>query len=610
MNRNELERMLTQVDEQYVGEILDAEEMTAEKIPVITKKPHFGRYAAMAAAVCICVVGGCWMLSKQGGVPTAPDEPNVSVGQSADTSIEEHAEYDLIWEQVPAEQVCIDYTLEAGGASVSISKPILPFITAGFTNTRSGFYFDENGTAVNAYAWLSDDYSSIDLHLSDKGSLFPSSFFVDFSSDAEREKPAIHIYDRTQEEGSLAFDLFCIYNGVGLTLETKGFAASEAESIAASFLTNGYTVQKLWEENDPSRYFALENPLVASADFTIESTGGTHELDENCRFFAASPFEPTHFSGRYYLREDGSTANMQLTYSNQEKTQLVDVTISGTDKMYAHGQLDSAQGVDRNGTMLYGSHTMNDAVVSFCTNGWDCQITANGMTDDEILLFCDEIIEILGTDFAETAAIAPEEYFFRDISEITTHRLELQWNGLHEVHIEDPQLNIPLSLTCPRIYATGDGMAQFALFEYGDESGSANIYLNAHGDMGSVFPIRGAEDGRMFNGVMVYGFSDAANAGRKELYFITEGGLGCSMVCHKLTEEQVLNIAREIMDSGISLQLLLEKTAISGEDAHAMEESYTVEWETAKKIPATPNRNAGGKYDIFGTGTAAFPASR
>ncbi len=567
MNRNELERMLTQVDEQYVGEILEAEEMTAEQIPVITRKPHFVRYAAIAAAVCVCVAGGCWMLSKQGGMPTVPDssDSGVSVGQSSDTSIEEHIDYDLIWE-TPENFACIDYTWDAGGESVKVTNPTLPFAADAYSIREAHFNLDADGTPENMYLIVhgngGDNTIRITLH--EKGHLFPSNFFVDFSADAGREKPAIHIYETTREYGEdntkQSFELYFIWNGVGFSMECDGISLQEAEQIAASFLNQ--TCAGLFAENDPSRYFALEQPLVASADFTMESTGGTHELDENCRFFTATPFGPTYFSGRYYLREDGSTANIQLTYSNQDKTQTADVTISGTGKMYAHGQLDSVQGADRNGTMLYGCHTINGAVVSFRTNGWDCQITAGGLTDDEVLLFCDEIIEILGTDFAETAAIAPEEYFFRDISEISTHRLEFQWNGLQEVHIEDPGLDIPMMLTCPRIYATGDNMAQFALFEYGDESGSANIYLNAHGDMGSVFPIRGAEDGRMFNGVMVYGFSDAKNAGRKELYFLTKEGLGCSMVCHKLTEKQVLDIAKEIMDEKMTLQLLLEKTSV------------------------------------------------
>ncbi len=617
MNRNELERMLTQVDEQYVGEILDAEEMTAEEIPVITRKPHFVRYAAIAAAVCVCVVGGCWMLSRQGSVQTLPESPDsgVSVGQSADTNIEEHIDYDLIWE-TPENYACINYTWAAGGESVKVTNPTLPFAADAYSIREAHFNLDANGTPENMYLIVhgggGDNTIRITLH--EKGHLFPANFFVDLSADAGREKPAIHIYETTREYGEdntkQSFELYFIWNGVGFSMECDGISMQEAEQIAASFLNQ--TCAGLFAENDPSRYFALENPLVASANFTMESTGGTHELDESCSFFAASPFGPTYFSGRYYLREDGSTANVQLTYSNQEKTQLVDVTISGTGKMYAHGQLDSAQGADRNGTMLYGCHTINGAVVSFRTNGWDCQITANGLTDDEILLFCDDIIEILGTDFAETAMIEPEEYFFRDVSEITAHYTDYVWHGLQEVHIEKPVLDIPLMQSSARFIVTSDGMAQFGILEYEKDgmasSGFARIYFDNHGDMGLDFPIRGPEDGRMFNGVMVYGFSDAANPDRKELCFITKEGLGCCITSHRLSEEQVLEIAKVIMDEKISLQLLLEKTALSEEDAHKPQKNYTIEWEIPKRVPATPSRNAGGKYDIFGTGTAAFPA--
>lgn len=581
MKREELKRMLSQVDEQYVAEILDAEEMTAEEIPVITKKPNFGKYAAIAAAVCLCVAGGCWMLARQGGVQTVPDSPDsgVSVGQSSDTSIEEHVDYDLIWE-TPENFACIDYTWDAGGESVKVTNPTLPFAADAYSIREAHFNLDANGTPENMYLIVhgggGDNTIRITLH--EKGHLFPANFHVDLSADAGREKPAIHIYETTslygEDNAKQSFELYFIWNGVGFSMECDGISLQEAEQIAASFLNQ--TCAGLFAENDPSRYFALENPIPVSADFTMESTGGTALVGEESPFFYVTPFGPTHFEGSYYLREDGSAANIRLSYSNQDKTQNAEVIISSTGKMYAHGQLEAEDGVERDGVMLFGSTAEDGSTVlsfnancieivdngetKYSFNGWDCQITCRGMSNDEVISFYDDIAKTLKTIAGIEQPV--HAYFFRDISEITSHRLDYQWNGLHEVAIEDPELDIPLPLTSSRIYATGDGMAQFAVFEYGDENGSANICLNAHGEMGSDFPIRGEEDGRRYNGVIVYGFSDTADPDRKELYFITKEGLGCSMVCRKLPEDRVLNIARQIMDAGISLQLLLEKTAV------------------------------------------------
>ncbi len=623
MKREELKRMLSQVDEQYIAEIIDAEEMTYEAAPAPRRAGRFAGWAAIAAAVCICTVGGGLLL---GGVQDMPEtssqasqSPSVSVGTSTDTRIEEHEAYDLIWE-TPENDACIDYTWDAGGESVKVTNPALPFAADAYSIREAHFNLDANGTPENMYLIVhgggGDNTIQITLH--EKGYLFPANFHVDLSADAGREKPAIHIYETTnfygEDTAKQSFELYFIWNGVGFSMECDGIPLQEAEQIAASFLNQ--TCAGLFAENDPSRYFALESPIIVSADFTMESTGGTALVGEESPFFIVTPFGPTYFEGSYYLREDGSAANILLSYSNQDKTQNAEVIISNTGKMYAHGQLEAEGGVERDGVTLFGSTAEDGSTVlsfnanrieivdngetKFSFNGWDCQITCRGMSNDEVICFYDDIAMTLKTIAGiEQPAHA---YFFRDVSEITSHRLDQVWNGLHEVPIEEPELNIPLTLTSPRIYATGDGMAQFALFEYGDENGSANIYLNAHGDMGSDFPITGEADGRRFNGVMVYGFSDAADPDRKELYFLTKEGMGCSMVCHKLPEDRVLNIARQIMDAGISLQLLLEKTAIPEKEA------YTVEWETARKTPATPNCNAGGKYDIFGTGDIAFPA--
>lgn len=410
MKREELKNMLSQVDEQYIAEILDADEMTSEATPVPALPKRFAVWTAAAAVLCICMVGGGFLLSRNTpqAIPENPLTAVESIPETAETSEDTVIEYDLVWETVPEERACIDYTLQAGGENTAIKVPVLPFIAAGFTNTRSGFYFDETGTAVNAYAWLSNDVSSIGLTLSDKGHLFPSNFFLDLPDESAAGKPVIHIYDTTEEGGAPEFELYCIYNGTGLSLETKGFSASEAEEIAASFVTGGCTVQKLWEMNDYSKYFTLESPLPVSADFSLETEGGVHELDETSPFFDLSPFGPTDFAGRFYLRENGSTANIRLEYRSDDG-RSVTVTASETGGMYAHGQLTGDGGTERYFDMLYGSRTEDGgSVLSFHLNSWDCEVIGYGMTDEEMLLFYDELAAYLKQNFGDTVFLDAE----------------------------------------------------------------------------------------------------------------------------------------------------------------------------------------------------------
>lgn len=427
MNKNELKQMLSQVDERYIAELLDAEEMTAEEIPVISKKPQFGKYVAIAAAVCICVAGGCWMLSKQGGVQTVPDshDSGVSVGQSADTSIEEHMEYDLIWE-TPENFACIDYTWDAGGESVKVTNPTLPFAADAYSIREAHFNLDANGTPENLYLIVhgggGDNTIRITLH--EKGHLFPANFFVDLSADAGREKPAIHIYETTslygEENTKQSFELYFIWNGVGFSMECDGISLQEAEQIAASFLNQ--TCAGLFAENDPSRYFALEQPLVASADFSIESENGiplhAFELGNHPVSFDTDAFFDAAMGGSVYLREDGSAANLHYMLTGADgRTALI--IMSRTGEMFAHGQLEQEGGVQHDGVRIYGCHeTEQLSALAFHAEGTDFLIELENCSDAETIALVDALLLHADDTFQKIAAPQDSVDFFQNTDTI------------------------------------------------------------------------------------------------------------------------------------------------------------------------------------------------
>ena len=560
MKREELKNMLSQVEEQYIAEILDVEEMTSEAAPVPARPKRFAVWTAAAAVLCICTVGGGCLWWTQVHRQELPQQSAESGGEATamQAGTVQRTTYELIWEEIPEERACIDYTLEAGGENTAVQKPVLPFVTADFTETRSGFYFDENGTAVNVYAWLSDDAKSIRLTMSDKGYLFPSNFFLDFSEDAGRECPVIHVYDMTQEGGVLGYELYCIYDGVGLSMETKGISATEAEKIAASFLTDGCTVQKLWEMNDYSQYFTLEQPVPVSADFTLETDGGVHELDETSPFFDLSPFGTTDFAGRFYLRENGSTANIRLEYRSDDG-RSVTVTAGGSGKMYAHGQLAEDGGTERNSGRIYGSRTEDGGTaLSFRVCDWDCEIIGDGMTEEEMILFYDRLSAYLWENFGDTVFLHAEECFSRDVSEITTQRLDLVWNGLHQYPITDPGIFTGLGLQSAEVHCTGDGTPQHALLYYSTGQTSIDIFMSSYGEMGPVFPISGESDGFRRNGIMMYGFSDAQNPDHRELCFVTANNIGVHLICYGVDAEEILALADRLIESGNSPAQLLD----------------------------------------------------
>ncbi len=403
MNRNELKHMLSQVDEQYIAELLDAEETTMEAAPVTRTSRRFKGWAAAAAIVCVIGVGGgCLALRGSMGVPPASE---------VSSSVTDHEAYDLIWEELPEEQLCIDYAQPEGGTFVSKNFPVLPFETAQFTIANAYFHCNDNGDADYVFIGMDGNHQTVELWISDSGQLYSSHFEVDLHADVEREKPAIHIYDTTPIYGDVEhsvpmYEVYYLNNGIAMSMKLRNVTAAEAEAMAATLLLEETSAKSIYEA-----------------------------------------------------------------------------------------------------TSLY------------------------------------------------------DQYFVRDVSEITTHRNEfsLDMGGEH-LSASGTVLPYPESLftdASTNIYCTADGTPDIAqVVLTGDNGRYADIVLHDHGDYLSVFPIPGDSAGLERNGIPFYGFRSAKEDDYRELYFVTEYGVGCSMLCKGVPDAEILALADSIIQQQIDAAFL------------------------------------------------------
>ncbi len=268
MNRNELEQMLTLVDEKYIAELGDGEETTSD---VTVQKPSIRRFvpwAAAAAAVCLCVVGVG--LLQRGELRTGTE---VQLADNTASDSPDMGGYDLIWEE--AENfACIDYVYDAGGECISGGVPVLPFAIPELDpahDSRHYFYLDESGNPVRMSLILSGEDKSLYLTLCDEGRVYPTHFEADFSADASRSNPVLHIYDMTSEiDKSPNYELYFIHNGVGMSMETFGYTAEEAIDVAAILLKEGYSAAELWKMQSPEHSEAVPYTIIHGDTTNVE----------------------------------------------------------------------------------------------------------------------------------------------------------------------------------------------------------------------------------------------------------------------------------------------------------------------------------------------------
>ena len=239
MNKNELGRMLSEVDEKHVAELLEADETTSN-VTVIRRRSNVVRWTAIAAAVCLCVVGGGMALGRMQGQTPIAENPNSQVEDH-----ESDLEFVFRYEELPEELLCIDYTLEQENGSVTESyTPSLPFDMSYFITASAITYEDADSVIHNTAITLISDKGSVNLILNDFGELFSTRVSPDVSADAQHKKAIIHMYEHPVHENESSYELFYVHDGVGMSMETNGCTAKEAEAFAVALLQNGTTAKE------------------------------------------------------------------------------------------------------------------------------------------------------------------------------------------------------------------------------------------------------------------------------------------------------------------------------------------------------------------------------
>ncbi|MBQ9110028.1 MAG: hypothetical protein IJY06_01480 [Oscillospiraceae bacterium] len=473
---------------------------------------------------------------------------------------EDRTEYILVWDE--GEQLYLNIDPEYLTYPASYERYTTKLIPVGgddFTDIYGSVGFDENGIPYEVLAEYKKDGKRLTIKVNDREHPMksPSGSLYCKELAEEHGKPTIV----AMKTGTNSYQLCFTQDNTSVLLSADGYTAEEAEAITVELMQQHRTAAQIYDDEkmiDYSQYFTLEQPVPVSADFTLETNGGVHELDETSPFFDLSPFGPTDFAGRFYLRENGSTANIRLEYRSDDG-RSVTVTAGGTGKMYAHGQLAEDGGTERNSGRIYGSRTEDGGTaLSFRVCDWDCEIIGDGMTEEEMILFYDRLSAYLWENFGDTVFLHAEDCFSRDVSEITTQRIDLVWNGLHQYPITDPGIFTGLGLQSAEVHCTGDGTPQHALLYYSTGQTSIDIFMSSYGEMGPVFPISGASDGFRRNGIMMYGFSDAQNPDHRELCFVTANNIGVHLICYGVDAEEILALADRLIESGNSPAQLLD----------------------------------------------------
>ncbi len=470
MNRNELERMLSEVDEKYAAELLDTEEITSGV--TIIQHSRFGKWVAAAAAVCLCVLGGGMALGRLQGMH--PSEGS-SVTDQHSFSTDQHTDYDLIRESVPKELHVIDYTLEAGGGTMRTDCSALPLPEGEYDQIRSHFFCDENGKVVNSSTHAISGDCSVQVIISDGGKLFPPYFFVDFSGDADRRKPAIHIYDMTNGSDKQQYELYYLYNGIGMTMETYGYTEEEAVNLAASLIQYNVTSESLWEKTSGGFDYEVIHELLPEGLLDLSYILEIENGKVTTTYTPSLPYALSGFtasSAITYLDADSVVHNTDIRLESEKGS--VQIILSDFGQLFSTRiSPDISADADRDKAIIHMyTHPVQNSVPDyelFCVyHGVGLTMRTIGYTEEEAEAFAVTLLENAVTASSLYYATNAFDPFF-------TEKSDLFICDLHEV---------------PRITNTSDESSiYYTLNDYtlpftleGDTyTGYGNIHCNASG---------------------------------------------------------------------------------------------------------------------------------
>lgn len=562
MNRNEMEHMLSLVDEKYIAELCDSEETTSEVTPVRTSRRHIAAWAAAAAVLCIGIAGGGLLLGER----LSLTGPTVSVADS------EMKNYELVW-QTEALNAIYCYTLEAGGESRDFNNCRMPFESEAIRYSGT-VYCDKSGNPVNAFfRYTLNDTQQILVTLCDDGTLLPEECDIDLTKGADSGKPVIHIYEATHW-----YELYYVHNGVGMSMQAY-CTPEEAAAFAAALLEHGISAAYVAENSSEGRltdrgdYLLVWGDLEGYTDTTvsIDLDGPEYGLQTITMPFDTLAF--SSYSGRIYCDTDGTPVNAAITFGNDVGTLSIKISDRGdyfTDCEVSCPELENV--ADKPIILIYpveftDSTSAKDLYeMRFERDGTAFTVKAYGTPEEAeayaaALLHSDLTVETLCTDDAVTEDL-DSLYFSGDISAITRHRRDASYE-VGGGHIRAEGSTIPFSPdpftdAVTEIYFTEDGTPGNAHVVMTGENGMyADIFINGSGDMMSEFPTTGTSAGRPLNGILLYGFRSAEDEDYRELYFCAES-IGCSLLCDGMTEAQILQLAKALMIERITPASLYE----------------------------------------------------
>ncbi len=369
MKREELKRMLAQVDEQYIAEILDAEELNMSVKPVSGRS--FAGFAAAAAAVCIAV-GGV-MLWQSGSSVFLPQNTVESTVSAADYFTQDVSEITTHRREFPMDIVTGNPYWAGGSGIITKSPDSLRQLCdlARMEGSELSIFTDTSDAAVHAQAVLKGDADNYaDILLSDTGDMISV-----FPTDGGRERGGIMFYGFIDAQDADYRELYFVTGGgVSCSILSKGLTDGQVIALADAIIGEGITPDSLLEgmdkvgtTPDDAVYFQCERtplPAYTPPEDAVMQTLTAFTL----------PFPPL-YAGEENVAVYRDPAD-DAPCSAVIRSDGVCVVIAKPDVLFPDGVSCADTGAERHGVILHGCR--NDALLelSFVKDGWGYHICA------------------------------------------------------------------------------------------------------------------------------------------------------------------------------------------------------------------------------------------
>lgn len=368
MKREELKRMLAQVDEQYIAEILDAEELNMSVKPV--SRRSFARWTAAAAV--ICIAGGGLLLWQNGGSVFQPQDAVESAVSAADYFTRDVSEITTHRREYPMDIVTGTPYWAGGGGIITNNPASLRRLCdlAGMEGSELSIFTDASDAAVHAQAVLTDDAQHYaDILLSDTGDMISV-----FPTDGGRERGGIPFYGFTDAQDADYRELYFVTGGVSCSILSKGLTDGQVIALADAIIEGQITPDSLLEAMDNAGstpddtvYFQCECapvPEYAPPEDAVMQTLTAFTL----------PFPPLYAGEESVAvyRDPADAAPLSAVI----RSDGVHVVIAKPDVLFPDGVPCTDTGTARHGVTLHGWRHDAMLELSFVKAGWGYHICA------------------------------------------------------------------------------------------------------------------------------------------------------------------------------------------------------------------------------------------